>query len=212
MTISRRVITTTAVGALALGTAGVAVASVPSANGVIHACLSPPGTVRVIDTDAGQTCRSNETPLDWNQQGLPGPQGVPGSAGVQGPAGPAGPKGDTGPAGPQGPPGQTGPAGAQGLQGPQGVQGPPGPPGSTTLSGQSVVQNSIFVAPQASASVIAFCPTGMVATGGGFENSGGLIVTSSIPIPQLAGWNVSVQNQTTNRVAFNTWAVCLKSG
>lgn len=42
MKISRRVITTAAIGVVMLGTAGVAVASIPDANGVIHACYLKP--------------------------------------------------------------------------------------------------------------------------------------------------------------------------
>lgn len=92
----RRVLTTTAIGVIMLGTAGVAVASIPSANGTIAACyakpglplLSPPaGTLRVIDSP-GQSCTGNEIPLSWNQTGPAGPQG---------PQGPTGPPGSTTP-------------------------------------------------------------------------------------------------------------------
>jgi len=103
------------------GAAAVAVASVPSGNGVINACLevtaSKSGTVpvstgpnlRVIDTDAGQSCHTTvavgsvqalEEPISWNQSG---------------PQGPAGPTGATGPAGATGPPGASGPQGASGA-------------------------------------------------------------------------------------------------
>jgi hypothetical protein len=78
-------------GALALGgllaVAGVGVASgaIPSSSdGVIHGCyqkpglLANPGAVRVIDAEAGQTCRNNETAFQWNSKGDPGPQGPAG--------------------------------------------------------------------------------------------------------------------------------------
>ena len=59
--------------------AGIAYASIPDANGVIHGCRkNSGGALRVIDTALGQTCMSNETPLSWSQAG---PAGPPGPAG-----------------------------------------------------------------------------------------------------------------------------------
>jgi hypothetical protein len=77
----RSLITLTAVALLALA-GGVAYATIPDNQGVIHACYKTQnGQLRVID-DAG--CAPSETALSWNQTGPPGPPG---------------PKGDTGPAG-----------------------------------------------------------------------------------------------------------------
>lgn len=82
--------------------AAIAVATVPDGNGVIHTCYqvtagaagtvpSPGPNVRVIDPAAGQSCDpAGEVALNFNQQGLPGPQGAQGPAGTQGAAGPAG--------------------------------------------------------------------------------------------------------------------------
>jgi hypothetical protein len=71
---------------------GVAYATIPDSGGVIHACrLKGIGTLRAIDSDAGQKCSGLETELDWNQRG------------PQGPAGPQGPKGDKGDPGERGP-------------------------------------------------------------------------------------------------------------
>jgi type VI protein secretion system component Hcp len=67
-------------------------AAIPDANGVIHACVMPNGTLRVIDS-ATNACKGSETALAWNQTG---PQGA------SGPAGPQGPKGDKGDPGPPG--------------------------------------------------------------------------------------------------------------
>lgn len=105
-----------AVSAAALVVAGgVAYATIPDANGVIHGCRNRQvGVLRVIDS-ARSTCLSSETALDWNQTGTPGPQGPPGEPGPEGPQGPQGPLGDQGP---------QGPAGEQGRQGPQGARGP----------------------------------------------------------------------------------------
>lgn len=81
--------------------------------GVIHACANTTnGQVRAVA--AGDTCRTSEVALTWNQTG---------------PAGPAGPAGPTGATGATGPVGAMGPAGADGAPGPAGPAGPPGPAG-----------------------------------------------------------------------------------
>jgi hypothetical protein len=64
---------------LVLGLTSVAVASIPDSNGVIHACRDTRnGALRAIDTEAGQQCGKNETPLTWNQTGPQGPGGISG--------------------------------------------------------------------------------------------------------------------------------------
>jgi hypothetical protein len=98
-----------AVGALA-GGAVLAVASVPDSNGTIHACYltttstgdpyisaSSPPNVTIIDPSAGQSCAEikvgggvNETPLTFNQAGVPGQNGAGGAPGAPGATGPAG--------------------------------------------------------------------------------------------------------------------------
>jgi hypothetical protein len=65
-------------------------AAIPDSDGVIHGCIMSSGNLRVIDS-ATSSCKRNETSLDWNQAGLPGPAGA---------TGPTGPKGDTGPPAP----------------------------------------------------------------------------------------------------------------
>jgi hypothetical protein len=58
---------------VALG--GVAWAAIPDTGGVIHGCYrNVGGDLRVID-DAQGRCRNNETDLNWNAQGPPGPSG-----------------------------------------------------------------------------------------------------------------------------------------
>src|SRR5690242_2525724 len=110
------VVAVVALGALLLA-GGVAYATGPDSNGVIHACsaktsngVSPPGALRVIDP--GQSCNPNENPLNWTQNGR-GPTGAAGPKGPSGSRGPTGPygKGATGPAGPKGATGAAGPAG-----------------------------------------------------------------------------------------------------
>jgi collagen triple helix repeat protein len=114
------------VTAVAVG--GVAVAAGSSDQAVIHACVHKSnGNVRVVNDAVA--CSSNETALNWNQdgpagpQGSPGPQGSAGSAGAQGPAGPQGSAGSAGAQGPAGPAGPDGPAGPAGPAGPDGQDG-----------------------------------------------------------------------------------------
>lgn len=58
---------------------GVAWATIPDSDGVIHGCRhNTTGSLRVIDSDTGQTCAGNETALNWNQSGPAGPAGPPG--------------------------------------------------------------------------------------------------------------------------------------
>jgi hypothetical protein len=84
--VSRRVVRL-ALGVSALGAiaAGLAYATVPDGAGVIHACYgNRDGGLRVVDTEAGQSCNAREATLTWNHQGPVGPQGP---AGAQGPRG-----------------------------------------------------------------------------------------------------------------------------
>jgi hypothetical protein len=73
------------VAAVAIASAGIAVASIPDSSGVIHGCYNtgsnPSGTLRVIDSDKGATCSKNEKPLTWNQTGPKGDKGDPGPPG-----------------------------------------------------------------------------------------------------------------------------------
>lgn len=99
---SRRTLVVGALTAAGLTAAvGVAWASIPASDGVIHGCYaSGGGSVKVIDTSTTKTCPSGYKSLNWNQTGPAGPTGA---TGWQGPAGPTGPAGATGPQGPAGP-------------------------------------------------------------------------------------------------------------
>jgi type VI secretion system secreted protein Hcp len=74
--------------ALGAGTA-FAVAAIPDQDGTIHGCYRTdtdssgfPGGLRVID--GSNECGNNEKALNWNQQGVPGPQGPKGDQGNKG--------------------------------------------------------------------------------------------------------------------------------
>jgi hypothetical protein len=64
-----------AILALIAALGGVAIASIPSADGTIHGCYNGQGALRVIDAEGGATCAPGETALNWNQTGPPGPAG-----------------------------------------------------------------------------------------------------------------------------------------
>lgn len=62
-------------------------ASIPDTGGVIHACYdSGNRMLRVIDTESGEACRTQEMALSWNKMGPQGPQGPQGSEGPRGPS------------------------------------------------------------------------------------------------------------------------------
>jgi hypothetical protein len=96
----KRLMILTGIGA-ALVAGGVASASIPDSNGLIHGCFKPQtGDLRVIDPASPKkedaSCKKTETALNWNQAG---PQGPAGKDGVDGKDGAPGPKGDPGPPG-----------------------------------------------------------------------------------------------------------------
>ncbi|MBO9523504.1 MAG: hypothetical protein J7518_18390 [Nocardioidaceae bacterium] len=67
-----------------LGVSGVAYAAIPSANGTISGCyMKSGGTLRVIDPTNAK-CKTSETSLTWNIQGLPGADGTDGTDGTDG--------------------------------------------------------------------------------------------------------------------------------
>jgi hypothetical protein len=51
--------------ALLIACSGAAFAAIPSSSGTITACYTATGSLRVIDPEAGQACRSAETQLSW---------------------------------------------------------------------------------------------------------------------------------------------------
>jgi hypothetical protein len=79
-------------GAAVLLAAGIAYATIPDSNGVVHACVKGNGDVSVIDPSAGQTC-GKDAPLDWNEPGASGADGQPGPPGLPGAPGAAGSSG-----------------------------------------------------------------------------------------------------------------------
>jgi hypothetical protein len=58
---------------------GIAYASIPGPDGVIHGCYKT-SDGRALIIDSADTCPNGYTALNWNQTGVQGPQGVPGPA------------------------------------------------------------------------------------------------------------------------------------
>ncbi|MFI6922377.1 hypothetical protein ACIBIZ_20730 [Nonomuraea spiralis] len=99
-----------AVAGLIVGGSGVAVAGVVAADGVITACVTSNGTLRVPSTTrpTANPSPSPTTQTELAPTGEPGPEGCAAGERVitwnqQGPAGPTGPAGPAGPTGPEGP-------------------------------------------------------------------------------------------------------------
>ncbi len=158
-------------------------------TGIIHACVTSTGTIRII-SDA-QVCKSSEKLLTWNQQGPAGPAGPQGLAGPQGDAGPAGPPG---PAGPQGASGPGGPAGPQGIPGISGYE----------IVWQDCVNQQCqglmcdycrFRLNQA-LTIHASCPSGEAVLGGGYSTS-----VTNPAAPQLT----VTQSQPEASLNASTW-------
>jgi hypothetical protein len=74
----RIALATAVIAAVGLGAAGVAWASIPGSDGVIHGCYKNSGDNRVIVVDSEASCPSGYTALDWNQAGPSGPPGISG--------------------------------------------------------------------------------------------------------------------------------------
>jgi hypothetical protein len=163
----------------------------------IHACYGPGNSdLRIVHSS--EDCKKNETHIGWNMagpagetgpQGPAGPRGPEGPTGPAGPAGPAGlqgPQGDRGATGPAGPVGPAGPAGAEGPAGPRGAEGPVGPagpagpaglegprgpagPGLASLEVVEVISDADSQSPKL---LMADCPSGKQAIGGGAQIGG----------------------------------------
>jgi hypothetical protein len=164
---------------------GVAIAQT-SSPAVITACVSNSnGNVRIVAR--ADECKTNETGLAWNQQGLQGPQGEAGPQGLQGP------QGETGPQGPQGIPGTNGTNGTNGVSG-----------------YQRVFSAFVNVPSGGSATARATCPDGKKALGGGYVISDNVYVqTNNPPINEDSVWQVRVLHRGgTGQEGVQAFATC----
>lgn len=166
----------------------------------IHACVrnaqqgedrgeNPGGQLRIVDANA--TCRRNETPLDWNIQGVKGDPGMPGAKGDTGPQGPKGDKGDPG------------------AQGPQGATGAAGAPG---LAGLEQIQQDVPLPCTGCATSLGVrCPSGKTAISGGYYNPYRLEILGSAPAG-AGGWQIFYLSTSSAAGQFITvFATCANS-
>jgi hypothetical protein len=192
--LSRRAVVLALAAFGTLAAVGVGYAAIPGGDGVIHGCYQKPGllanegALRVIDTDKGQACRSNELAVDWNQKGA---------------------KGDPGPQGPKGDPGPQGPKGDQGIQGepgPKGDTGPQGPAGEAgAIRGYEIVQAT---SEPGAGLVIAHCPPGKKVLGGG-GSAGADVIQGSAPVDDGTAWIVvKTAVNPPIRGSMAAWAIC----
>ena len=66
ITISRRGVLFATVLVAVGADAGIGWPAILSTDGVISACIDKDGNIKVIDAEAGDSCKKNETPLSWN--------------------------------------------------------------------------------------------------------------------------------------------------
>lgn len=186
-TTSRAVVAVAGAAALSFGGLAYAAASAPTT--LIHACMnSNNGNLRIVAE--GQGCRTSESLLAWNQQGVQGETGAHGPQGAQGETGETGSQGD------QGPRGETGP------QGPRGPTGPAGPAGAG-LSGYEIVDNDVSVGWLSKGHVYVDCPEGKVVIGGGARSG-----TQVRGMPHLTWWEDTDMNILDSfPVDEDTWFV-----
>lgn len=177
-----------------LAAVGVGYAAIPGgADGVIHGCYQKPGllanegALRLIDTEKGQTCRSNELAVEWNQKG------------ARGDVGPQGAKGDPGPQGPKGDPGVQGEQGPKGDTGPQGAPGEPG-----AVRGYRIVKVT-----SQGGFAIAQCPDGEKVLGGGGSAGEDDVIAGSAPTDDGTGW-IAVRQVLHPPIegSMAAWAIC----
>jgi len=184
------VLVAVAVAGAVFGIATAVQAAIPSANGVIHGCYqtaapnTSKGVLRVINAEAGESCRFNEKALNWNQRGATGPTGPPGPTGATGATGPSGPSGPSGPAGPTG----------AGTTGPTGPPGPTGPGGAGSFSRVTGDTTTDVVTIPAGGTYFMYtvCPSGSAVSGGAnIPNwDGDIEIHASYPDAGLATWAV----------------------
>ncbi|WP_230985694.1 collagen-like protein [Microbispora oryzae] len=149
-------------------------------------------------------------------QGPQGPKGDDGKAGAAGPQGPKGDKGETGAPGQKGAPGERGPAGPQGPKGDTGARGPEGPAGPAGPAGPgggsatvTTKADSLYLPANGGGDEVK-CPSGTVATGGGFiaGGNGQPYITTNAPLienDKAVGWRLWGKG-----VSGTIYVICIK--
>ena len=173
------------------------------ANDSLTLCVKKSGVVFAVGSGFHAIrCQKNDKLVTLNLNGS-------GGVGATGDIGPQGATGSTGAVG------ETGPTGATGDQGPTGGTGTIGPIGATGANGISgyelvTVTNSTTDDPK---TVVADCPGGKKAVGGGFTSSTQSVQVFEIgPTNEGSSWRVTV-NKTTATSAWDmtVTAICVNA-
>jgi hypothetical protein len=102
-----------------------------------------------------------------------------------------------------------GATGARGAQGPAGIAGPAT---ASTLDTVTVKSPDTYVSPGQISTVIAYCPAGKKATGGGYFSSvaqaGASVPTGSDTGFPATSWGVIINNDTPIGVRVNAYVIC----
>jgi hypothetical protein len=113
------------------------------------------------------------------------------------------------PAGPQGTSGPQGPKGDPGTQGPKGDKGDTGPAG---VGGYQIVSNSDSLAAGGSLHLVASCPAGKKALGGGYSSGAALATERSYPVDDGTAWDIFVNDTDNVAQGVAAWAICANLG
>jgi hypothetical protein len=102
--------------------------------------------------------------------------------------------------------------GATGARGPQGPAGLPGPATAATLDTVTVESPDTYIPAGGMSNVIAYCPAGKKATGGGYFSSiavavGNMPTGSATGLPATS-WGVIINNTSSIGVTVNAYVVC----
>jgi hypothetical protein len=100
-----------------------------------------------------------------------------------------------------------GPKGEPGAQGPKGDKGDTGSPG---LSGYQIVLQSNSLAAGGSLHLVASCPAGKQAVGGGYSSGAVLATERSYPINNGTAWDIFVHDTDNVAQGVSVWAICAK--
>jgi hypothetical protein len=128
-------------------------------------------------------------------------------------------KGRDGKDGEDGAPGSQGPAGQDGATGPQGPDGPKGEQGPKGESGAAAtVVHTVAGDVPPGATLVAVCPPGLIAIGGGAAEAGGKSLTKSVPMKSptaeaaagdnARGWSAAYAGTGQGTSRLTVFALC----
>jgi hypothetical protein len=104
------------------------------------------------------------------------------------------------------------PAGPQGPKGDPGAQGPKGDTGTAGVSGYQIVQDSGPLAAGGQLHLVASCPAGKRAVGGGYSSGAVLATERSYPINNGTAWDIFVHDTDNVSQGVSIWAICANVG